>query len=71
MYSLFLMSEGWQPEKGGVRKRPRWKVVTVSMFFTESALRPIQSESRDVRPSVCLSVWVQFILRPLIGPQVT
>ena len=28
----------------------------VNNIFTESALRPIQSESRDVRLSVCVSV---------------
>ena len=39
--------------------------------FTESALRRIQSESRDVRLCVCLFVCVKFISRPLIGPQVT
>ena len=31
-------------------------VLVAMQFFTESALRPIQSESRDVRPSVRTSV---------------
>ena len=45
--------------------------LTAQNLLTESALSPIQSESRDVRPSVCLWTCVKFILRPLIGPEVT
>ena len=42
--------------------------------FTESAPRPIQSESQHVQVSRCVSVCplqVKFNSRPLIGPQVT
>ena len=50
----------------------RWEKVGI---FTESAPRPIQSESQhvcmSVRPSVCCPLPVKFIFRPLIGPQVT
>ena len=42
------------PTKRGRRK----KVIFLSSFFTESALRPIQSISRDVRLFVCLCVCV-------------
>ena len=49
----------------------KYHKILSSTIFTESAPRPIQSESRDVRVSVRPYVCVKFILRPLIGPQVT
>ena len=52
------LAKGWSFQTGGVST---WRVCyqwsyPVYLVFTESALRPIQSVSRDVRLWVCLYV---------------
>ena len=60
---------GWEKKKTSFARFS--KFVAMSVFFKESALRPILSSSRDVRLCVCLSPSQAIIFRSLIGPQVT